>query len=57
MSSCDVAVLVSALACSIAQTYTNDETALLAAVFTQLGDTLTTIDVSNEINSKSKKNS
>lgn len=50
MSSCELVTLVSALACSISRVFTKDETAVLAAVFTQLGDTLTTIAVNEDIN-------
>ncbi|MDY3971428.1 MAG: DUF6774 domain-containing protein [Clostridia bacterium] len=55
MSSCELVTLVSALACSIAKTFTKDETALLAAIFTQLGDTLATIDASDAINNCNDK--
>ncbi len=44
MDNCALPVGVSALACAIAQQFENtDELALLAAVLTQLGDTLDTI--------------
>lgn len=41
--SCDLVLTISALACCIAKERASDETALLAAVFSQLGDTLATI--------------
>ena len=40
----------SSLSCMIAEAFTKEEVALLAAVFTQLGDSLTTILVSGEFN-------
>lgn len=44
MNDCALPVGVSALACAIAEQVTNaNELALLAALLTQLGDTLTTI--------------
>lgn len=51
MSSCELVTLVSALACSITKVFSKEETALLAAIFTQLGDTLATIAVNDEMNS------
>lgn len=49
MASCELVTLVTALACSITKVFTKDETAILAAVLTQLGDTLATIAVNDEI--------
>lgn len=43
MDSCELVFLVSSLACTISQNKSVDELNLLAAVFTQLGDTLATI--------------
>lgn len=43
MQSCNLAVTVSALACELAKGKSTEEVALLSAVFTQLGDTLSTI--------------
>lgn len=43
MSSCELVTLVSTLSCIIADNSTDDELSLLSAVFTQLGDSLTTI--------------
>jgi hypothetical protein len=54
MSSFELVMLVSALASSIAKAYTKEETALLSAVFSQLGDTLATIAASDNINSVQK---
>lgn len=50
MSSCELVTLVSTLACAIAKVFTADETALLAAIFTQLGDTLDTIAANDTLN-------
>lgn len=42
MNPCEYTMLVSAIACSIAKDKTEDEVELLAAFFTQLGDSLAT---------------
>ena len=49
MSSCELVSFVSAVSCAIAKNATDDELSLLAAVFTQLGDSLATIAVSRSI--------
>ncbi|SHO43430.1 DUF6774 domain-containing protein [Anaerocolumna xylanovorans] len=49
MSSCELVTFVTAIACSIANTCSSDEVSLLAAVFAQLGDTLATISVREEL--------
>ncbi|MCF0124534.1 MAG: hypothetical protein HUJ68_02050 [Clostridia bacterium] len=43
MKSCDFVLFISALACNIVEGKTEEEIAVLAALFTQLGDTLATI--------------
>ena len=43
LNSCELVNLISILACSIAKDKTIDEISVLAAIFTQLGDTLATI--------------
>lgn len=43
MRSCELVASITALACKIYECYSEEEVALLAAVFTQLGDTLATI--------------
>ncbi|MCI7263457.1 MAG: DUF6774 domain-containing protein [Clostridium sp.] len=43
MQSCELAVAVTALACSLVKDKSAEEIALLSSVFMQLGDTLTTI--------------
>ena len=53
MSSCEIVNLVSMLSCLIVQNYNNDEIGLLAAIFTQLGDSLATI-LANEALQDSK---
>ena len=49
MNSCEFVTYISALACTIAKDRSGDELELLAAVFNQLGDTLATIAVREEI--------
>ena len=49
MNSCELVNLVSMLSCLIVQNYNNDEIGLLAAIFTQLGDSLATILANNAI--------
>lgn len=43
MSPCELVTLISTLSCLIADNSTDDELSILSAVFTQLGDSLTTI--------------
>ncbi|MDO4330113.1 MAG: hypothetical protein Q4C66_12350 [Lachnospiraceae bacterium] len=43
MQSCELLMTVSALACCIAEGRSEDEIALLASIFSQLGDSLATI--------------
>jgi hypothetical protein len=43
MQSCELVTFVTAVACTISQCYSEDELAVIAAVFSQLGDTLETI--------------
>lgn len=52
MQSCELVFTVSAAACSIAECCSEEEVELLAAVFTQLGDTLSTILTQKEICNK-----
>lgn len=49
MNSCELVTFISALACAISKDLSNDEIVLLAAIFTQLGDTLATIATQNQI--------
>lgn len=43
MNSCELVTFISSLACAIAKTHSKEEISALATVFTQLGDTLSTI--------------
>lgn len=49
MNSCELVTLVSSIACAIAKNHTSDEISLIAAVFSQLGDTLETIQANEEL--------
>ncbi len=49
MNSCDLVLAVSALAVSMAKQMDDDELALSAAFFTQLGDTLQTISTTRDV--------
>lgn len=55
MNSCELVNLVSMLSCLIVQNYSTDEIAVIAAVFTQLGDSLATI-LANESLLESNEN-
>lgn len=48
MQSCELAVSITAIACTIANCCPKEELPILAATFTQLGDTLGTIIVQEE---------
>lgn len=51
MDECELITLVSAIACAISKSCSDDdELALLAAIFSQLGDTLATIITKRELN-------
>lgn len=47
MQSCEFVTFISTLACSISKNKSQKEIELLAAFFTQLGDTLATLSVLN----------
>lgn len=47
MNSCELAASVTALACAISECCSQEELPVIAAVFTQLGDTITTILAQN----------
>lgn len=49
MNSCNLILFISELACTIAKCYDTDDATLLAAIFTQLGDSITTILANNDI--------
>ena len=48
MRSCELVTLITAIACSISQCYPSEELPVIAAIFTQLGDTLGTIIAQEE---------
>ncbi|MCI8518779.1 MAG: hypothetical protein HFJ51_01250 [Clostridia bacterium] len=54
MNSCELVNAVSMLTCLIVQNYSEEEIGLLAAIFTQLGDSLATI-LANEALLDTKK--
>lgn len=56
MQPCELAAYITALACSISKCCTPEEASVLAASFTQLGDTLATITVQNELCKKNADN-
>lgn len=49
MNSCELVNLISMLSCLIVENYTDEEIGVLAAVFTQLGDSLATILANNAL--------
>ncbi|HCD43992.1 MAG TPA: hypothetical protein DEQ64_09710 [Lachnoclostridium sp.] len=49
MQPCELVMFVSSLACCIAQDRSSDELALLASIFSQLGDSLATIAAQQDI--------
>lgn len=55
MKSCELVTLISAVACSISNCYSDDELAVLATAFTQLGDTLATILASEALEQSKNK--
>ncbi|MGN0180251.1 MAG: DUF6774 domain-containing protein [Monoglobaceae bacterium] len=56
MNSCELTVSITALANTIACDLSDDELGLLGTVFTQLGDTLTTIAVQRSLCKSTCKN-
>lgn len=52
MQSCELIAYISAIACIISKCFSKDELPIIAAFFTQLGDTLDTIIANGEICSK-----
>ncbi|ADL03461.1 DUF6774 domain-containing protein [Lacrimispora saccharolytica] len=49
MQSCELVMFVSSLACCIAEGRSSDEIALLSTIFSQLGDTLSTITAHRDL--------
>lgn len=54
LTSCELISYISSIACAIAKSVPEENLAMLAAIFTQLGDTLTTIALHNDICNKNK---
>lgn len=54
MNSCELVTFVTAAACSISNNFPPEELELLAAVFTQLGDTIATMLAHQELCSSSE---
>lgn len=52
MNGCELVTFISTLSCAVANEFSPSDVALLAAVFTQLGDSLTTMLAANEISEK-----
>jgi hypothetical protein len=50
MDSCQLAVFVSTIACSIYKSVSTDDSKVIAAVLTQIGDTLATMLINAEVN-------
>lgn len=55
MDECELITLVTVVACSISKSCSDDEISVLAAVFTQLGDTLATILTKRDLDNKGEK--
>ncbi|WP_337400150.1 DUF6774 domain-containing protein [Congzhengia sp.] len=49
MNPCELVTLISSLSCAISKTFSAEEISILAAVFTQLGDSLATILAAGEL--------
>ena len=43
LDECELVIFISTLACAVSKCYTDDEITLMAALFNQLGDTLSSI--------------
>jgi len=54
MNSCELVNLISILSCYIAENYNEAEIGILAAIFTQLGDSLATILANNALRDLNK---
>lgn len=55
MNSCELVSFVTAIACSMKNCYTDEELGLLAAIFSQLGDTLETISAHDALKEKCRE--
>lgn len=57
MEECELVLFISTVACTIAKCYNDDELALLGSIFSQLGDTLATIEARRDLcNNNDKTN-
>ncbi|MDO4283415.1 MAG: hypothetical protein Q4D02_07235 [Clostridia bacterium] len=56
MNSCEIVSLISAISCAIAKGRTTDELNILSAIFTQIGDSLTTIAVTRTTSNTTDNN-
>lgn len=52
MQACELVTYITAIACAISKCCTEDELEILASVFSQLGDTLATISLQNQLCNK-----
>jgi hypothetical protein len=52
LSANDLTLSISAAAIALSKGLDNDETSLLGAIFTQLGDTLTMMSIAESLNAK-----
>lgn len=52
MNSCELVTLISSVACTIGKCHEPDDLALIGSMFTQLGDTLTTMSLHKDLCSK-----
>lgn len=57
MNECELVIFISSFACALSKCLSSDELSLLAAAFTQLGDTIATILTQREICDNSKDDS
>lgn len=57
MDECELILFISTLACSISKCYTAEEISVLSAIFTQLGDTLATLQAKKELKENNCDNS
>ncbi len=54
MNSCELVTLISTLSCLIANSFDDDSLGVLAAVFTQLGDSIATILANKNLHNSDK---
>jgi hypothetical protein len=55
MDECELITLVTAIACTISKCCSDDDISILSVIFTQLGDTLTTVLTKRELCEKNNK--